>query len=331
MTCPALFPILSVSAAAAARAVIRRLLAAGLLLGLAGCAGVPRDEEALGRSLTGPVDLPFVLDRQRIVVEATINGEASHGFLFDTGLTDTHLITPAVATALRLPWRPVDTAYDAAGRPFRIGQAALDSLTLGPLRLADEPVAVLDLPAAALQRSDGGVLAGILGDRLVQDFPVTLDFDRGSLRLGGEVPAPDAETLVLPLGWRGNLLVTQVRVGDRDLRLLVDTGDFGSITLFDEHRGLPGLLVPEGPGTAIPVLGAAGPYALQMAVMPRLRLGGREVGPLSAALSPRGEGMPAFLDGRLGLGLLSRYRVVLDTRRQRLLLFPREFRLAQTR
>lgn len=296
------------------------LLSLGLLTA---CADVPEDEVAIA-SLAAPMDIPFTLDRQRIVVEAAVNGRPGHAFLFDTGLTDIHLVTPDTAKGLGLEWQGGAVAYDSAGRPFPMGKARLDSLSIGPVTLRGQKVAVIDLPPQALARSDGTALAGVLGDSLLHSFDVLLDFDRGALRLNPVLPEPGPDTLVLPLAWNDNLLTTDVQVAGQSLTLMIDTGDFGAVTLFEDSADPVGVKPLPGPMGVVPVMGAAGPYMLRRTELPGLRLAEKEVGPVEATIGPRGEGMPRGLDGRLGLGLLSNYQVVIEAGRGRLLLMPRD-------
>lgn len=301
------------------------LLSLGLLTA---CAGLPEEEEVAIASLAAPLDIPFTLDRHRIVVEAAVNGQPGHAFLFDTGLTDIHLVTPGTAKGLELDWQGGAVAYDSAGRPFPMGKALLDSLSIGPVTLRGQKVAVIDLPPQALARNDGTMLAGVLGDSLLHSFDVLLDFDRGALRLNPVLPPPGPDTLVLPLAWSDNLLTTTVLVAGQPLSLMIDTGDFGAVTLFEDSAARIGARPLAGPMGVIPVMGAAGPYMLRRTELPGLNLAGREVGPVEAAIGPRGEGMPRVLDGRLGLGLLSSYQVVIEAGRGRLLLMPRDTALS---
>lgn len=301
------------------------LLSLGLLTA---CAGAPEDEVAIA-SLAAPLDIPFTLDRHRIVVEAAVNGQPGHAFLFDTGLTDIHLVTPGTARDLGLEWQGGAVAYDSAGRPFPMGKARLDSLSVGPVTLRGQKVAVIDLPPQALARNDGTVLAGVLGDSLLHSFDVLLDFDHGALRLNPVLPEPGADTLVLPLAWNDNLLTTTVLVAGQPLSLMIDTGDFGAVTLFEDSAARVGVKPLAGPMGVVPVMGAAGPYMLRRTELPALALAGRELGPVEATIGPRGEGMPRALDGRLGLGLLSNYQVVIEAGRGRLLLMPRDPDLRQ--
>jgi len=294
-------------------------------LSLAGCAVGPgrdrADPQVALAPLPQPLDIPFHLDRQRIIVDVALNGQRRFPFVLDTGLTDGHLLTGETAATLGIAPGGQARGFDSAGRSFALREASLDDVALGGLSLGSQPAVVLDLPPLVMELMQGRRLGGVLGDVLLERFALTLDFDQGLLTLWPGAPPPDPRATVLPLVWRGNLLTTVVEIDDRPAVVLVDTGDFHTLTLYEDAARRHGVEPHAGP--ALEVIGAAGPYPLQRAELPGLGLGGLQIGPLPAAIAPRGPGLPDFLAGRIGIGLLSRFRVGMDTQMQRLTLGPR--------
>lgn len=272
-----------------------------------------------------PLVVPFTMDQSRIVVEVNLNGRDGFPFILDTGMTGRHLLTDETTSLLGLATSSGGHGYDSAGRRFDLQQAVLPSLTVGELLLLEESVAVLALPPAAIAMEAGRRLAGVLGDPLLRGFAVTLDFETKRMELFPGSPPPvsgDTGTVVLPLDWSGNVLTSTVRINGRPELVMVDTGDFHTLTLYEDAAARLGV-APAGEETHLPVLGAAGPYLLKTAMLDRVDLGQYRLRDLPAAISPRGEAMPAQIGGRLGIGLLSRFKVTLDTAGRRLLLTPR--------
>lgn len=315
--------------------LLRPVAALSMLVLAAACAkgdegpdsGRLQAEEVALAIPAAPLEMPFTLDRNRIVLEVSLNGRDGFPFVLDTGMTDYHLLTRETAATLGLEAQPAGHGYDSAGRRFALEEAVLPNLIVGGLMLIDEPVAIMTLPPAVLTLDAGRRMAGVLGDRLLENFALTLDFAAMKVELSADPPPlpPDA-VAVLPLVWSGNLLTTIVLVNGQAELVMVDTGDFHTLTLYDdvaERLGLVAGAEETGEAGHLPVLGAAGPYMLRSTTLDRVEMAGIGLAEMPAAIAPRGTGLPPQISGRLGVGLLSLFGVTLDPANRRMVLVPR--------
>jgi len=162
--------------------------------------------------LAGPDALTLPMERGRFpTVYGSVNG-VSMPLILDTGTSITVLSGPAARAArIYMPDRPpigvTSPGYDT---PHRLG--AFESLSFGDFRFGPSATSV----AARERQFAYGILGlkfAIVGSSVLSHFAVTFDYGRREVRLkrhGGEA--------------NSSVLLTEVLVNGRPMRLLVDSG-----------------------------------------------------------------------------------------------------------
>jgi predicted aspartyl protease len=160
------------------------LLALAISLGVvtAGCTDPRRSTEAtVADSAAG--ELPFRMagpGGAAIVVPVFINGHGPVDLILDTGATLTCVDT-SLARQLALPERRGVLGMGVTvGGSGRLALHGVDSLRVGGALARKLTVCAMDLRALRNVERD---VHGLLGLNVLREFRVTLDFERGVLRL----------------------------------------------------------------------------------------------------------------------------------------------------
>lgn len=270
--------------------------------------------------------IPFRVDRGNLFVEVLINGTGPHDFLLDTGSPVT-AVDRDLARKLGLEVESVGTASGAGGDSVPAGRIRGVGVRLAGEEAADEDgVYVLPLDSLMSPRSDRTV-AGVVGYPFFSDRVVELDFPAGSLR----VHRPDRYRYTGP----GHRLSMRVRdgwplleavadlpeVGPTPVELMVDLGSRGNVlftTPFVRRYSLGQGLRDTARATLGMGLGGAARFLL--ASIDGIQLGSLWIPDVVAGFST-GKALPfGQFGGVLGTGLLRDYRVVLDYRREEMIL-----------
>lgn len=147
----------------------------------AGRATAPADSAAgeVAFRLEGPNDAA-------LVVPVHIEGTGPYDFVFDTGSTLT-CVDPDLAARLGLEEHSVGPGVGiGAGGAERLSVVSIDSVRIGGALVTDVLACVVDLQTA---RRFGLEVHGLVGLNFMKPFTVTIDFDRGVLRIA----PPDTE------------------------------------------------------------------------------------------------------------------------------------------
>jgi predicted aspartyl protease len=116
-----------------------------------------------------------------IAVAVHINGAGPFRFLLDTGATMT-CVDHDLRQRLNLPRAAgVDGIGAGIGMQGSVLIVSVDSLRIGTNHVADMQACVVDL--APLERISATQFDGLLGLNVLRQFHVTLDFERGVIRL----------------------------------------------------------------------------------------------------------------------------------------------------
>lgn len=199
----------------------------------------------------------------------------------------------------------------AIGGDVAMGWAPIRRLTIGGLERTGGSMAVIDLPANAT----GGTLPvdALIGQDMISRYAIDIDYQASRFRLipSGRLPfsgvsAPLAKTEGL------DLYVTETSMGGKRQRpMMIDTGDGASITYSSESWTAAGANTPAP--TNIIAYGLAGKLISDLTIMPSLAVGDLQVRDVEVRIEPAGGYSRSIgVAGRLGNGLLSRYRVLLD-------------------
>jgi hypothetical protein len=173
---------------------------------------------------------------RRVACDVRIAGRSARAEL-DTGAS-AHAVTLQAAARLELPLagqRSLLTPHGDRVVPFTPPIA----ITLGDGGGVERPVAVID------RRSlDAAHLVGSVSPQLLvtAEEMIELDLRRGTARRRstGERPSADSASALTahPAGAGGRVYVVAARVGNQDVRLLVDTGALTTVVFSDTVVGL---------------------------------------------------------------------------------------------
>jgi hypothetical protein len=254
----------------------------------------------------------------QIRFQMSVNGRPASAVL-DTGVSFT-VASSEFARKAGLKLGAVGNAEAIGGR-VAVTWASVSALAFGGLSRDGGRVAVTDLKAVAT----GGTtpVDMLVGADLLKHAALDIDYDARRFRLlpSGRMPFRGI-SVPLSLASTSGIYLSEVTIGARRLRpVIVDTGDGASVTVSPEAWAAARL--PQARTTTALAYGLGGELITDLAVVPQLRL---------ATLAARNvevriEQNDAFSKltgtaGRIGSGLLLRYRVLLDPRAGRMILTP---------
>ena len=218
--------------------------------------------------------------RTRMTVGVTVNGQGPFRFMVDSG-ADRSVVGAALARRLALPPARSVTLHDMAG------SRCVDTVRVEQLRVGGSETKALSVPALSEAHLGAQGLLGIdalAGQRLMFDFDartITFQNTRRALRAAG----PD-EIVVIARRRKGQLIITEVKVGRHELYAVVDSGSELTIgntalrtALFSRRRKPP----PSFSATLTTVTGQ--PVQADMVVMPELLVGGLRLSNVTVAFA----------------------------------------------
>jgi hypothetical protein len=226
---------------------------------LAGCSVVPfrREPPRPGRTtLEAPfVELPAQTIGNYLILEAKWDRFGPYHFLVDTGASVT-LISPALAKRypsryLTPPATPRVRVVGADGRTTELQAASLRRLELGEAVFEDVPALIYDF--AALSAHLGIRIDGVLGFPLFRDTLLTLDYPASRVLLQPARTNPLVPGTVIGFDDARKTPLIQVRLGERTLMALIDSGSDAVFSL--NPVGVePQFAVPPKPGATVATL-----------------------------------------------------------------------------
>jgi hypothetical protein len=161
------------------------------------------------------------------VIEALV--ETPHGphparFVIDTGVGET-LLDPAIAAEADVELFGEEAIHFPAGPAGRIAQGLLPRLTLAGLSVGNLPVHVHETRSSMAELLPFPV-DGVIGSGLLSRLPVTLDYGRRRLLLGGDQPVDSGRPFYLA---SDHYPLVPARINDHlDTLLFLDTGMAGT-------------------------------------------------------------------------------------------------------
>ncbi len=260
--------------------------------------------------------VPFTLTPgNQILFTALLNGRQVTAVL-DTGVS-VSVLARASADRARFPVTAGGHAR-AIGGTVDIGTTPLTSLAFGALQRRGGSITVTALPAMATGSAQAVDM--LIGHDLLDAYALDIDFDLKRFRLlpSGRLPF-QGESAPLSISRRLGVYVTSATIaGERLQPMIVDSGDGASITVSQASWQATRPL-PETRTTTAIAFGLAGPIVSDLAVMPALDLGQLTARDVEVRIEPSGGfSQSVGVAGRIGTGLLQRYRVLLDPRAGRM-------------
>lgn len=235
---------------------------------------------------------------------AQVDGRAVVAIL-DTGVSHSVL---ARASAAVVPARLV-----SGGEAVAIGgSVAIDRMTVGRIELGGiardgGTLLVADLGGAA---TGDGAVDLLVGQDLLGGVAIDIDYPNHRFRFlpSGRLPFAGETAPLVAMPGRGLPLTALTIGGQRFAPVLVDTGDGAAATLGPQARG-----AAAGETTSGIAWGLAGPVETELAIVPALSVGEATAREVEVRFE-EADGFAARLGlaGRIGAGLLARYRVLID-------------------
>lgn len=269
--------------------------------------------------------IPFRLVKHNLVIQATVNGIPGY-FILDTGTRELVLNNrnfEGVNTGKFL------VGINGEKVPFHQKEV---NLVIGDQEW--NRVNAHLLPLDHLCQTKGFNVLGLIGAGLLRQFTLTIDFDDSELILRKGKNKTEAENFYpvpaasLPLLWRGGIPVIQALVGDEKLFLGLDTGAGINVINEQKKKRLAGHLSLQN---TVKVLGINGQskQKLQKGQIHELQMGGYACPTMNVAFVPMGQfkgicSQLNLLDGFIGYEFLQHFRTVIDFRRGRVDLYPRQ-------
>lgn len=290
---------------------MRALLAILIALTAPCAASIVPDTGAIGLSSDSEARwIPYTLTPgNQIRFTAELDGQPVSAIL-DTGAS----VTVLSRDEARRSGRKVAERGEAAaiGGRVAMGWTGIATLSFGGLTRAGGGLNVVELPRAVT--GNDGAVALLIGRDLLDRFALEIDpvTQRFRLLKSGRMPFTGLRA-PLSVGRAPLAYVTELIIAGRRLRpIIVDTGDGTALTLArNAWRTLP--LDPAPVTTTLLAYGVGGQIEAEMARLPDLSLGQVTAHDVGVWIEPTG----GFSDtaraaGRIGMGLLRRYRMLLD-------------------
>jgi hypothetical protein len=258
-------------------------------------------------------------DQQLIILPVELNGAPARALL-DTG-APTVAVARAYALAHHLPLAPTGDAYSVGGMSH-FERTDSVALRIGGLYQPAGAVQVVDLSGVNAALDDPVDL--VIGSSLISRFALQIDFDHKRLRL---LPsgAKALEGVDLPVGLQisGGRIWTQMTIGNRALRVLIDSGSAVALTLSSSTW----LSMPHQQGhgiTDLAYVGLGGEGVETLLTLGGIRFGSLPPVTALTTIEPS-EGILSHIGfpALTGLGLLGNYNLVLDVPAGRMTLASR--------
>lgn len=260
--------------------------------------------------------VPFTIDLNgQIRFSAVVNGRAAIAVL-DTGVSHT-ILSDKFAASLGLKLRGSGSG-NAIGGKVALRWATADSVSFGAFTRRKVPIGVT---RGAGQERFG--IDALIGSDLLSCCALDIDYDSRRFRIlpSGRLPFT-GETMPLRRFEAGGLPVAEIRIGKQILRpMIVDTGDGSTLTLAPAAWSAASLA---GTRTTTTLgWGMGGPVITDTAILPGVAIAGIPMAETEARLEGTdGHSASIGAAGRIGSGLLMRFRVLMDYPAGRMVLRP---------
>lgn len=255
--------------------------------------------------------LPFeYFDGTRIFIPAEINGHAAL-VLLDSGASETVLDRRFSSEIGLVP--EGDLVGQGAGGSTAYSVVQGVDLKVGDLRWLGGTAVAIDLTAVA--RQVGHPMPVVLGGEMFRGAIVEIDF--AARRIAFHSPTtyvPPENVIFVPLTPAGENQAVSATVEGRPARLLFDLGNAGAVDLFPRFWEQP-IFTGERRIASTYVGGAGGMSEQHITMVNEMNIGGATLNDLPARLENRQSSQDAasdLLDGNVGMGVLSRFHLIID-------------------
>ena len=270
--------------------------------------------------------IPFDAGNRHVALQARLNDQEKMWLVLDTGAGGS-VIDAKRAEALGLETHGTQHAQGSGGAAEGSTVHGVD-VTLPGFQLLDQTMGTLALGSLAAQA--GRPLDGILGQPLLSRCVVEIDYARQCVSLfDPAVYTYSGPGVSVPITFKENLPYVKARVVLPDGRsvsgkFVIDTGASTSLMLSPGPVEREGVAASIGKTMTVQSRGVGGTSEVRLARVSRLELGGFSLEHPITALQPAGSGRISAEGtiGNIGGGILSRFKVIFDYSRRRMILEP---------
>ncbi|MFO0826534.1 MAG: pepsin/retropepsin-like aspartic protease family protein [Phycisphaerales bacterium] len=257
----------------------------------------------------GPEVIPFSLVRGRMMVQARINGSEPIDLLVDTGANATLLAPSAIDRGVAV--KASGTAQNfGLGGMVETATSAGNTIDVAGLRWEHEPLLLHDRASTAGD--------GVLGMHMFEGKVVEFDFDRSVLVIHDAMPANLDGFARIELGRAGPLPTIPVTFhtggGTVVGSVIIDTGATAALFArrdFAEPLGLYGTMPKIGTGRQTGI--GRGSLESDLVLLPAMTIGGIDMKDVPIYLETANHETTDGEGAVLGMDVLSRFTMVLDT------------------
>jgi len=265
-----------------------------------------------GRAAT---TIPFDLINNHLYVNVKLNGKGPFRFIFDTG--GQNVMTPEVAASLSSGVTGSLQMSGAGAAMVSTGFAWVPTLSIGAATLRHQSFAVLPI-GKIMQAVEGERIDGIVGVEIARRFITTIDYPARTMTFATRLTNGPYGTAV-PFVYDQSVPEIAGAIGALHGRFIIDTGNRQSLVLYAPFVTTHDLTATYPSDVrGITGFGLGGPSVGQLVRLPSFEAGTVTVADPIAALSLDTSGAltEPGTAGNIGGGILKRFTVTFDYRRQ---------------
>jgi len=268
--------------------------------------------------------VPFSYVDNRMMVRCRLDGRGPFYMIVDTGAPDI-TITPETARQIGVAVVANGTMTGAGNRQVRTGSATITRLSIGSIGLSDFSASVVDLSEI---RTKLGFprLDGVIGYPIFKRFSTFVNVDAGTISFAAMPPR--TPPFATSTAFTGTLPAIAGSIDGISTRIIVDTGDRSSLTLFGPFARAHGFYGRNPSRTNIVTgYGIGGPIRGDVFTIPSLDVLGRHLRGIVARASRQTGGVFTSADqgGSVGTGVLKRFNIVYDYADKRIIAWPSKY------
>ena len=279
---------------------------------------------AAGSSPSSTATVPFSYVDNRMMVRCKLDGCGPFYMIVDTGAPDI-TITPETARRIGVSVAANGTMTGAGNGRVRTGSATITTLSIGSISLSNFSASVVDLSEI---RTKLGFprLDGVIGYPIFKRFSTFVNVDAGTISFAAMPPrTPPSATST---AFTGTLPTIAGSIDGISTRIIVDTGDRSSLTLFGPFARAHGFYGRYPSRTNIVTgYGIGGPIRGDVFTIPSLDVLGRHLCGIATRASRQTGGVFTSADqgGSVGTGILKRFNIVCDYADKRIIAWPSKY------
>jgi aspartyl protease/PDZ domain-containing protein len=265
-----------------------------------------------GRTTT---TIPFDLINNHLYVNVRLDGKGPFRFIFDTG--GQNVMTPDVAATLGSGVTGSLQMSGAGAETVSTGFAWVPTLSIGTATLRHQSFAVLPI-GKIMQAVEGERIDGIVGVEIARRFITTIDYPARTMTFATRMPDEQPGTAI-PFVYDQSVPEISGAVGALRGQFIIDTGNRQSLVLYAPFVTAHDLTARYPSDVhGITGFGLGGPSVGQLVRLPSFVAGTVTVADPIAALSldTAGALTEPGTAGNIGGGILKRFTVTFDYRRQ---------------